>query len=128
VSEVFDIPMARTRVGWGARVALDPAAAPAEPEPSEEVPRIARTLALAHVMQRMIDGGEVKDQAELARMLGFTRARVTQMLDLTLLAPDIQEAILAADALQAGDARHEGDLRGLAGMTWRRQRAAWTPR
>ena len=91
MSEVFEVAIGRTRIGWGARVSLDPAAVVAASAPTEQVPRIARTLALAHVMQRMIDRGEVKDQAELARMLGFTRARVTQMLDLTLLAPDIQE-------------------------------------
>lgn len=124
MSEILDIPIARTRVGWGARVALDPAAAPVEPA-LEEVPRIARTLALAHVMQGMIDDGEVTDQAELARMIGFTRARVTQILDLTLLAPDIQDAILAADDKTAWPWPNERNLRGLALTPWRRQRWAW---
>ena len=46
-------------------------------------------LALAHKIQQAIDGGVVRDRAEVARRLGLTRARVTQLLDLALLAPDI---------------------------------------
>lgn len=56
--------------------------------------RVALTLALAHGIQRAIDAGEIRDQAEAAQKLGMTRARVTQLLDLTLLAPRIQEAVL----------------------------------
>ena len=52
------------------------------------------TLALAHTIQRAIDRGEIRDQAEAARRLGVTRARMTQILDLTHLAPDVQEEIL----------------------------------
>jgi hypothetical protein len=120
MSEVFEVAIGRTRVGWGARVSLDPAAAAASKEPVDDVPRIARTLAVAHVMQRMIDNGEVRDQAELARVVGFTRARVTQLLDLTLLAPDIQEALLLGHAPL--DTRV---LRPWATQTWRSQRARW---
>ena len=50
-------------------------------------PVVARTLVLAHKMQAMIDRGRFADQAGLARMFGFARARISQMLDLTLLVP-----------------------------------------
>ncbi len=125
MSEVFEVAIGRTRVGWGARVSLDPAVAVTASAPTEQVPRIARMLALAHVMQRMIDRGEVKDQAELARMLGFTRARVTQILDLTLLAPDIQEEIVLAEGNGARTALRERDVRGLCRAPWKRQRVLW---
>lgn len=49
--------------------------------------RIARQLALAHALQRQIDKGEFADYASMARALGFTGARVTQIMDLLLLAP-----------------------------------------
>lgn len=52
-------------------------------------------LALAWKIQRAIDRGQVKDRAEVARRLVMTRARVTQLLDLTLLAPEVQEHMLA---------------------------------
>ncbi len=53
--------------------------------------RVAQMLACAHQMQAMIERGEVQDRTELAGRFGFTRARITQLLDLLLLAPDIQE-------------------------------------
>lgn len=64
------------------------------PEPTRCPARIAVTLALAHTIQRAIDSGEIRDQAEAARRLGVTRARITQLIDLTLLAPDLQETVL----------------------------------
>jgi hypothetical protein len=58
-------------------------------------------LALAQKIQEAIDAGAVRDRAEIARRLGFTRARITHLLDLTLLAPDVQERVLeAADGLE----------------------------
>jgi hypothetical protein len=39
-------------------------------------------------------GTEFADFADMARQLGFTRARVTQPMDLLLLAPEVQEEIL----------------------------------
>ncbi len=72
---------------------LEPAI-PAIPGP---IP-LAYTLAFAHHMEHLISSGEVKDRAELARIFGLSRARVTQILDLTLLAPDIQEEILFMEA------------------------------
>ena len=66
----------------------------APPSPSGRVPRISRLMALAIKFQGMLDRGEVKDYAELARLGHVTRARVTQIMNLLMLAPDIQEAIL----------------------------------
>lgn len=55
---------------------------------------VAVMLALAWKIQGAIDRGEVKDRAEVARMMGVSRARVTQILDLTLLSPEVQENTL----------------------------------
>lgn len=57
--------------------------------------RAARMLALAHYIERMIEDGRLADYAEAARALGLTRARITQVMSLLLLAPEIQEGILA---------------------------------
>jgi len=43
----------------------------------------------------LLDVREVSNQAEIARREGLTRARVTQVLGLLRLAPEIQEHILA---------------------------------
>ena len=58
------------------------------------VPRIARLIALAIRFDQLIRDGVVADQAELARLGKISRARVTQILNLLSLAPDIQAAIL----------------------------------
>ncbi len=51
-------------------------------------------MALAIVCKRVIDTGVVADAGELARVAGVTRARMTQVLNRTLLAPDLQERLL----------------------------------
>lgn len=51
-------------------------------------PPIQRTLALAEEFRRQLDAGGV-NQADLARLHGLTRARVTQVLHLLRLAPVI---------------------------------------
>lgn len=108
-----------------ARVFTDDEPAPSAPEPRRPL-RAARMLALAHRMQAMIDSGEVEDQATLARRLGFSRARVTQLLDLLLLAPDIQEEILFAEVPPGRDPVTEHGLREVVrACLWARQREIW---
>jgi hypothetical protein len=62
---------------------------------TNRLPRITRLLALAHHLQELIDQGLVADYADIARLSGITRARVTQIMNLTLLAPQIQEKLLS---------------------------------
>jgi len=61
---------------------------------SPKIPRITKLLALAHHLQGLLNQGIVKDYADIARLSGLSRARVTQIMNLTLLAPEIQEEIL----------------------------------
>ena len=76
----------------------------AAPErPKGRVPRITRLMALAIRCERLISEGEIADYAELARLGHVTRARVTQIMNLLLLAPDIQEAILYLPRVEGGD-------------------------
>lgn len=91
------------------------------------VPRVSRLLALAMRFQDMIDRGEVRDFADLARLGYVTRARITQIMDLTLLAPDIQEEILFLPQTTAGrDSLKEKAVRAIAAVPhWHRQRKMW---
>jgi len=75
---------------------------------------VATMLALAHKIQHAIDRGVVKDRAEVARRLGLSRARVTQLLDLTLLAPGIQEQMLFAESIDGVETDCEQALRPAA--------------
>ncbi len=65
-------------------------AKPSTPHPS----RAAQMLALAHHVERLVEAGELTGYAEAARSLGLTRARMTQVMNLLLLAPEIQEQVL----------------------------------
>ena len=106
-------PLARVR---GATVDLKPPPRPKPTSPS----RVARMLALGHEIVRLVDAGLLKDQADAADLLGFTRARISQIVDLTLLAPDIQEALLFGE--DNGLSEHR--LRGVvAAGEWGEQRA-----
>ncbi len=81
--------------------------------------RVAVQLALAHQIQKDIDSGEVADQAAVARPLGPTRARLTQLLDLTRLAPDIQERVVALEAPAGAEPLSERALRPAArAVSW----------
>jgi hypothetical protein len=55
---------------------------------------VAHTLALAHHIEKKIGTGALRDYAHVAAVLGVSRPRVTQIMNLLLLAPEIQEAIL----------------------------------
>jgi hypothetical protein len=75
----------------------------------------------------LIRDGEVTDYADIARLGHVTRARVTQIMNLLHLAPDIQEAILHLPRTEQGrDPITERDLRPIAAVIdWRKQRRMW---
>jgi len=84
------------------------------------VPRISRLMALAIRMEGLVRTGRVKDCAELARLGGVSRARVSQVLNLRNLAPPIQERLLFLEG--AGGAIHERALRRVAqSVNWEEQ-------
>jgi hypothetical protein len=58
------------------------------------IPRIARLMALAIRFEGLVRTETIRDYAELARRGQVTRARMTQIMKLLDLAPDIQEQIL----------------------------------
>jgi hypothetical protein len=86
--------------------------------------KAAQLLALAHHLREAIESGRLPDGASVARTLGFTRARISQILDLTLLAPDIQEAVLGLEAVDGAEPPvNERVLREvLRTASWREQR------
>jgi len=81
------------KVNFGNRKRKAKPKQPIKQKPTK-LPRITRLLALAHHLQALLDQGIVKDYADIARLSGLSRARVTQIMNLMLLAPKIQEALL----------------------------------
>lgn len=69
------------------------------------------------------------DRAAVARKLGLTRARVTQLLDLLLLAPDLQQAVLVLEAVDGAEPMSERTLRAVAHAgSWMEQRDVYRRR
>src|SRR6516165_170782 len=104
--------------------------APAQPRavvPPGRVPRVARWMALAIRFERLLREGQVASYAELARLGHVTRARVTQIMNLLNLAPDIQEEILFLPrTLRGRDPIVLRDLQPIAQqLGWDRQREMW---
>ena len=116
------------RRGRGRRKEIRQGELPAPIErPSGRVPRVARFMALAIRFEQLIRDGQVSDYAELARLGHVTRARITQVMNLRLLAPDIQEQLLFLPRVERGrDQIHLRDLQSIAAAAdWRKQRRNW---
>ena len=84
-------------------------------------------MALAIRCEEFVRSGVVTDYAEVARLGHITRARMTQIINLLNLAPDIQEEILYLPRTTKGrDPIGERNLRPIcAVMDWKKQRRLW---
>jgi hypothetical protein len=116
----------RIECGPRGRKSLDDRPTP-RPPPAGRVPRVARLLALAHRFDGLLKVGAVKDYAALARLGHVTRARISQLMALLYLAPDVQEAVLFLPRTLRG--RDPIQLRHLLPLTaapdWKKQRRLW---
>jgi hypothetical protein len=77
-------------------------------------------VALALEWHRAIAGGRYQSQSDLARKMGISRARVTQVLNLLRLAPRVIGIVMGGDPLPAPMVT-ERQLRPLIGLTARSQ-------
>jgi len=104
-----------------------PMRAPKLVEPQGRVQRVTRLLALAHRIDALVAAGELRDLADAARVLGLTRARVTQLMNLLLLAPELQLAVMELPLTVNGrDTVTERSLRRIvAEAVWEQQLALW---
>jgi len=94
----------------------------ARPPASPRTPRVTRLMALAVKYQGLVNVGELRDYADIARLGYVTRARITQIMNLSNLAPDIQEKLLFPEGFLPPERR----LRKLAGQVdWDEQRQLW---
>jgi hypothetical protein len=95
--------------------------------PPGRVPRVARLMALALRLDELVRTGQVGSYSALASLGQVTRARVSQIVNLLCLAPDIQEALLFLPPTQRGrDPIILADLLPIAAaFDWRKQRRLW---
>ena len=114
------IPMTWKRHG-GRKVIIAPnggdAWAPAKPRPDET---LIRALARAHRWKRLLEECGYRSAGELAETEGVTRSFVNRLLRLTLLAPDIQDAVL--DGRQPKGSQLE-ELTAVMPVEWETQRS-----
>jgi hypothetical protein len=100
---------------------------PKPTRPRGRIPRVARLLALAHHFEELLKTGAVETQAELAEFAKLTPARVTQIMNLLCLAPDIQEEIFflppVTERRPAVTERHLRQV--LKTVVWSEQRERW---
>ena len=84
-------------------------------------------MALAVYFDQLIREGVVADQAEIARLGHVSRARVTQIMNLLNLAPDIQEELLLLQGVDSGrTVPSERSLRlVMLRPDWAEQRKLW---
>jgi hypothetical protein len=91
------------------------------------VPSVTRLLVLSHRFNELVQTDVATDYADLARLGHVTRARVTQIMNLLVLAPDIQAKILFWPPVTEGkdpiSARRIRDI--VAELDWRKQRTLY---
>jgi hypothetical protein len=112
----------------GKHIAMVEGPPPTAPErPKGRLPRITRYMALAIYYEDLIRQGHVHDYAEIATLGHVTRAGVTQIMNLRLLEPDLQERLLLLIRIVGGrDALCLRRLQPIAlESDWRKQRECW---
>src|SRR5262249_34240853 len=95
--------------------------------PAGRVPRVARLMALALRLDELVRTGQVASYSDLATLGHVSRARISQIVNLIHLAPDLQEALLFLPPTQRGrDAIILADGEPIAAaLDWRKQRRLW---
>lgn len=111
--------------GGRRRIEDDPPAS--QTVPPGRVPRVSRVMALAIQFDDLLRSGTVSDTIELARLAKVTQPRITQVMNLLHLAPDIQEELLFLPLVAQGrDPINERHLRRVCAETdWRKQPQLW---
>lgn len=122
--QVFTGSLFRRRNGHGHSFTDKPKPPPREPV--RRPARVALLLAFAHKIQSAIDRGEYCSQADAAKKLKYSPARIVQIMNLLVLAPDIQEEILFMERVDGREPMSERRIRGiLRFVEWGVQRREW---
>jgi len=86
---IFEAPLVRVRMGKAVGFVSQ-----APPPPPVRVIPSAKTLALAYRIIQAVERGEVRDFSDAAIRMGVSQARVSMVVTLTFLAPEIQAKVL----------------------------------
>jgi hypothetical protein len=122
---VVEVELRTERAVKGARVFVE---GPERAEmPVGRVPRISKLMALAMSIEARVKAGELESYAHVAELGHVTRARITQIVNLVNLAPDIIEELLFLPRIETGrEPILLRDLQPIAQeLDWRKQRKLW---
>jgi hypothetical protein len=122
----IELPVHFHRTGHGSRKEIR-AGAETPALPPGRVPRVSRLMALALRFDELVRTGQVASYSALASLGHVTPARISQILNLLYLAPDLQEALLfLPPTIRGRDAIILADLMPIAAaFDWRKQRRLW---
>lgn len=88
-------------------------------------PQLRQNLILAYQLQQLFEEGKVKGLKQVANWLKMTHARISQIMNLLLLASDIQEEILLSNKGEISRLT-EHKIRKIAmEVNWERQKELW---
>ena len=110
---------------YATKPAVEPCGSPGAT--SGRLPRVTQVLALAIQFQDMIERGDARDYADLARLGCLSRERMSQIMELIWLAPDIQQEILGFPSTRTSRFPvSEAAVRRIAAEpSWEEQRSLW---
>ena len=91
---VVNVPLTLKKRGGRKEVILPQAFASDSPMRPSHQEALVIAIARAHRWQKLLDEGKFKSISDLAREIGLDPSFAARLLRLTLLAPDIVEAIL----------------------------------
>ena len=104
--------------------AVPPCRGKLKPPKHSRTPRVVELLRKAIEWQALLESSDATNQADIARREGLSRARVTQIMGMLRLAPEIQEHILSMPNTVRRPAVTERALRQLTKIDRRKEQLA----
>ncbi|MBU4375873.1 MAG: hypothetical protein KKD29_00160 [Candidatus Omnitrophica bacterium] len=88
-------------------------------------PRLRQTLVLAYQVQKLLKDDKAKTMKQVAQWLNMTPARISQIMNLLFLAPDIQKEILLSKNEKVHQLTEYKIFKIIMEIDWQKQRAMW---
>ena len=88
-------------------------------------PRLRQTLILAYQVQKLIEDDNAKTLKQIARWLVMTPARISQIMNLLLLSPEIQRDILLSDDKRIQRFTEYKIFKIISEIDWQKQKEMW---
>ena len=116
---VINIPMTFRKRNGRKQIVLPPGVRDESPADADARCALRVALARAYRWQKMIESGEIQSAGELARRFKLDRSYIARTIRLTVIAPDIVEAVLRGDE---PDGLSLKAMRGEIPLLWEQQR------